>query len=474
MGSFSYTCAVSGLPIEAGDEVRYLLVTENPYEDSRACYMHDVWVPRTFPLRAKYNDYGSVDDVQDGPERDAWLDGFQIDLVEKGWGDNSAHDVSVKKNMTFDDLLHAIVEGRVHIKRESHHEQMAFDEAFKLLDKANEELGLPKRPKLFGRKIPKGVPTMKRIERVLTKAGLPLYGKAFSQGFMIDKVAYGEVRVRWHGNGAEWAKDAEWLGKVETLLKDKYATMISAGEGAYAHAADLAVRPKPGTKDFHGRKGLGRSKKPLAVNHVMIREDVWQALLTLKVESWGSDDGTKFHTIHNYYSYADAFIEAVRAYEAETAKRHQAITDDYKSMGKAPPVDRFLLDSHMRRHHMEAMWKNPIAAIYAKDAVPFSVGLATHWDLLAKKGPLTREFVRTAAEFAFIQRILGVTRYWWRPSYSVGPQFGEWERHEELHTALAKVIHPKAEEEAEERAEYEEMTRKHEKKKKSKKKEARS
>jgi len=245
--------------------------------------------------------------------------------------------------------------------------------------------------------------------------------------------------------------------------------MISAGEGAYAHQADLTIRPKPGTKDFHGRKGLSLSKKPITVNHVMIREDVWQAMLTLKLESWGSDDGTKFHKIENYYSYADAFIEAVQKYDEEAVKKHEKIVNDYKAQGKSPPADVFMLDAHMRRMHMERMWKNPIAAVYAKNAIPFSVGLATHWELLAAKGPLKREFVRMAAEFAFIQRILGNTRYWWRPSYSVGPQFGEWERHNELHTALAKVIRPKAEEEARERqdfSKFEEETKVGKKKKK--------
>jgi len=36
-----------------------------------------------------------------------------------------------------------------------------------------------------------------------------------------------------------------------------------------------------------------------------------------------------------------------------------------------------------------------------------------------------------AAEFAFIQRVLSTTRHHWEPSYSCGPQFGEWASHVE-------------------------------------------
>jgi hypothetical protein len=64
MGSFDYTCAISGLPIAGGEAVRYLLLTQNPYHrgvkaGSFVCYSTDHWFPRVFPIRAKYNDYGS-------------------------------------------------------------------------------------------------------------------------------------------------------------------------------------------------------------------------------------------------------------------------------------------------------------------------------------------------------------------------------------------------------------------------------
>jgi hypothetical protein len=50
------------------------------------------------------------------------------------------------------------------------------------------------------------------------------------------------------------------------------------------------------------------------------------------------------------------------------------------------------------------------------------------------------------AEFAFIQAVLSAVRYWWRPSYSCGPQNGEWEYHQRFLEALVSVNQPHAEE----------------------------
>ena len=62
MGSFDFTCSISGLAIGAGDPVKFFLLTENPYDDNNiVCYVHDLYVPRTWPISADYNDYGSIE-----------------------------------------------------------------------------------------------------------------------------------------------------------------------------------------------------------------------------------------------------------------------------------------------------------------------------------------------------------------------------------------------------------------------------
>lgn len=102
MGSFAATCAISELPIEAGDKVRYLLLSSNPYiEENIKCYSTGLWFPRTYPLQAVYNDYGSIDNVVQPNLCQGFLDGLKLDMIEKGWGDNSVHDVPAKKRYDF-------------------------------------------------------------------------------------------------------------------------------------------------------------------------------------------------------------------------------------------------------------------------------------------------------------------------------------------------------------------------------------
>ena len=79
MGCFAYTCAISGLPIDSGDKVRYLLLTKNPYfSHAGSIVMPDgEWFPRTFPIKAWYNDYGSVEHIDDIFGKQLLLDGFK-------------------------------------------------------------------------------------------------------------------------------------------------------------------------------------------------------------------------------------------------------------------------------------------------------------------------------------------------------------------------------------------------------------
>ena len=59
MGSFNATCIVSNLPIEYGDKVRFLALTESAYHkgNEHICYVGGRWQVRGAPIKAKYNDY---------------------------------------------------------------------------------------------------------------------------------------------------------------------------------------------------------------------------------------------------------------------------------------------------------------------------------------------------------------------------------------------------------------------------------
>lgn len=118
MGSFPVNCCISGLPIDCGDKIRILMLTQCPFyiPGKDAVEMNGIWFPRTFPLRAVYADSANAKKVEKGLMRDTWLEGLQLDLVERSVGKNEVHDVPTNKKMPFEKLLDALWEGRVLVK----------------------------------------------------------------------------------------------------------------------------------------------------------------------------------------------------------------------------------------------------------------------------------------------------------------------------------------------------------------------
>ena len=396
MGSFDYTCAISGLPIACGDAVRYLLLTQNPYHRGKTaaqmtCYTTDVWFPRTFPLRGRYNDYGAVDDLQEGAQQDAWLAGFKVDLVEKGWGDNSCHDVPTRKDMKLAPLLEGVREGRVHVRQ---------------------DVGDSKRicP------VPKGIPTRRRVERALAKFNLAV-SEAYGTGMLVDRVDRNTVRVRVADYGAR----TETLTKVRDDLVSQWAGAVCGGSGSYAGNSELILRPLPGVRCRDAQK---RRDPVLCVSHAMIREDVWHAIcgLTLKCDYDGAETVDKFRAA------------AVEAWEKSLAAEndHRRFMMRHEAYGVCDDVVPFtvglgthwwaIVDAHIRGELSDA----------ERD-----------------------DFLRTAGEFVFVQRWLATTRYQWHPSSSCGPQFGEWGAHATLLDALHSIAKAESDRREAERAEYE-------------------
>lgn len=115
MGCFSMQCAISGLPIHAGDDIRYLLLQESHNERSH-CYISSQWTPFVFPIKAKYNDYGSIEDYKEDFQVKLWQQVLAECVVEKPVGENKYHDLAISKDMSFVDLLRAIWEERVEVK----------------------------------------------------------------------------------------------------------------------------------------------------------------------------------------------------------------------------------------------------------------------------------------------------------------------------------------------------------------------
>ncbi len=418
MGSYSYTCAVSNLPISAGDEVRYLLLTENPYGDkgSRACYPYDTWVPRTFPIRAKYNDYGTIDCYTEGLGTNNILDGLQLDLVVKGWGDNTCHDVPVDRSIKFPDLLEAIREGRVSVKEYDVYTDKRTSDALAEADSAladiyEQLMAPPKAPAP-----PKGVPTRKRIERVV--AGLPPW--AISDRVTVNRLRLGSYRVRG---------PSEIMKTLATALDaEGYSAALIAGANEWD--VELRVDPKPGIKGWYrpSRERINRGehiKRELAVHQAMIREDVWQALLKLPNETSLS-----------------AFRTTVQIAYDRLLKHEAAF--------KRNPALAFLTRAGAG---LSDQMSTPGLSVLTRDPVPCVVGLSTHFQLLVTRCLKNADDLEnlensldTIAEMLYLLDVSYDIRHSWRPSNSCGPQLGDFTCHANWHKALTEICQAKEKE----------------------------
>jgi hypothetical protein len=69
MGSWNGTCMISNLPILSGEEVK-LVFLHRPYSSGQLhkpayCYPNGIFHPAAFALNGKYDDYGSVEDIEE-------------------------------------------------------------------------------------------------------------------------------------------------------------------------------------------------------------------------------------------------------------------------------------------------------------------------------------------------------------------------------------------------------------------------
>jgi hypothetical protein len=115
MGCFSYSCSISGLPIDAGDPVMFLALCTS-YERRYEAGVDGAWRPMTLPIVAQYDDYGSVEHIEEGPLTDAFFATLSKRAIEREVGENWCHDVAVMKDMPRDKWLEALWEDRVQIK----------------------------------------------------------------------------------------------------------------------------------------------------------------------------------------------------------------------------------------------------------------------------------------------------------------------------------------------------------------------
>lgn len=389
MGCFDMICAVSGLPITGGEKVLYYLLTENPYEQkASACYVWDRWFPRTFPLKATYNSYGSVENVEEGPMREVWLRALEHDLYEVGLGDNTVHDVPVRRGIGFEDLLEAVWEGRLQVQR---------DVGYGDIRENEEKLGLP-RPQA------EGVPSLLGIEAALRAAGLPVTSRADEAGYVVDEVCWGRVCIRYRTGSYETALAPEALeaalGAASDAVGPGFARAVWAASRSYDSFpyGELVVRPRIGTPNFHG-DGHPVDQRPLRVSHAMVRQDVWDLLMRQRISRW--DVKLSFRQ----------YREGVREYWSEL--RSDKAKDQFeRSMLLMRGDGQKDLETGKVQHGI---------GIFSRSLVPFTVGPAEHAKLLIDDPTLDHKgFAQRAAEFSYATAVMSSLNIGFRPSDTAG------------------------------------------------------
>lgn len=236
-------------------------------------------------------------------------------------------------------------------------------------------------------------------------------------GYIIDKRAYGTIRLRWQMFGTN---AVDKLAEAQAHLGE-YATVIMAGKDP--HSPQMHIHAKPSQNLY----GLGdkESKKGLRVQALMIREDVWQAILELPV--FGP---TGLVPVQVYRDNVRVLYESCLKYledRAELVKHLPELKENLESFG-------FLLTNPKGAQHV-VDW-------LTRDATPFTVGWGTHWKLLVQKRlPIAKvqPVLDSIGEMIHVTHWLYDTRWYWQPSNSVGSQLGDPAAHYRLNEALLKI-----------------------------------
>lgn len=360
-------------------------------------------------------------------------------MVEIGMGDNTYHDLPVRKEMGWGAIQEALWEGRIKVRwtglGTTHRSPQRIESAFpegqdpvERLVQVSEALSRGE-AKICGKEIhwfgpngryPKkpGIPGLVEIEALFQKGALPL-SVSGKTGFLIDEYEDSIVRVRWCGESADRIPRLE---EAQRLLTD-YVTAITPSWGLYGHGeANLMIFPKPGAT---GGWSIGNTKHnhypTLTLTHAMILEEVWEGLLALQLDPWEAESPKDF----------EGYLLATRQlYEAE-----QKASDDIRD------VTRRMLHPELLANPTT----NPIVSrIYvAREGVPISFGLREHWILFCRKGlPIEQAepFLRSVAEMCFFLDLAQVVGFMWTPTSASGSQCSDWGTHLHFQDLFRKVV----------------------------------
>lgn len=402
MGSFNATCIVSNLPIEAGTPVRFLLLAKSVVNNDAGlvCYVGGRWQVYGVPIRAQYNDYGSVEDLKDSPTNRMFFEGLRRMSVEKGVGDNQAHDVQVRPDMTQKQWLEALREGRVEV------------EDNRPLRSQPDKDWTPPEPK-------EGIPTLKRVEKLLTDAGHKVTTTYGGKDFVLDSPVFGYVRIR----GTRHKPDPKMLEQAVKSLGGHYAAMVTVGTGNYADSAEVLVAPLP-DKGVH-LHGLGPKEPgfydPRVISQAMVREDVWQILREMEIQSYR---GT--HTFERLQEIANQAVDKELARRTAlkgvpSGQEAQSLIRDFRSDYSTDPASfSYYLQGHEGTSGFTFKEAYRLALEFLTDPVEL------------------RAYMQDLAELVHVQWAYAFLHGQWHPTTNSG-QEANWDEHRAFLLKLAAL-----------------------------------
>lgn len=118
MGCWNETCGLTQTPIRYGDDVAvYILIPRNNTRGA-TCHTDDFYNPFVLPIYGKYNDYGSIENIEDRPEYEAFYKLIHHYYHEKGLFECSKEDQSFSN---IEEFIHLVERKYIRCKHNDLH-----------------------------------------------------------------------------------------------------------------------------------------------------------------------------------------------------------------------------------------------------------------------------------------------------------------------------------------------------------------
>lgn len=412
MGSFDMSCAISGLSIECGTEMKMLLLTENPYSDGRGGFEPtSYWIPRAPAISCEYDDYGRGGSFEEEEIKSLWMKGLSVDMIEQGIGDNQYHDPETTKDMSFESMLDAANEQRLFVDRRMRNRGFT---------PSNKEEEKPNRKD--------GIPSFSIVSKILRDAGLVVNGG--EKGVYVDEIEYEQTRVRMAGyRTAE--ENTEKLNKI-------YNSHLKQFAGTVTKMRDVELKLFPHPMSDHV-VGYREEEEYSAISTCMVRQDVWDAILAIKTNPWYVDhEITSQHYKDGMDSFHNGYVKKTQELK-ELREKAKLETDEEKKQSLLTAI--YLKNARSDIDNDYGRDRNPI--LYSMSSMSnsfdgFTLSLRGHYEIAVKEGLMSEKVLSGISDITYISYVMMMNNLRWMPSLYSG-QESYWGVKSDLHQSIADI-----------------------------------